>query len=1191
LTRSSDPIAIAIAGEAFTILGAALRPVAERYLLAAFGDDWRRRSGLLSQIGEESAVHSLDDTGEVLAQLLRRETRPSIAPALAAAGGDRPTLAALHTLRDLRNRWAHFTGLEARDCVRIVAEARSVLASFGVLDPVTADALEALEGQAAAQMDTGRHELLTALRAAYVESVLAATAQIDLAGISPMADARMLRISLPDLFVAPEVGKPDPDPDDDAAETERVVREMMDYHGEDDAYADTARLAVLGSPGAGKSTLLRSVARRAILGADGPRMTPVLVRANQLSGSLEREAGLTLRRYLTHRSSDRFGPLIDEEIRVGAAWLLIDGLDEVPDAKMRSNLAAAIDRYCADEPDCRVWVTSRPIGFDLGPASARFEVVEVKPFDDFRITLFSQRWAAIGHEGREPSKDLAEEILGSSALTELARTPLLLTILALLWQRGTRLPEQRLALYQIATDTLLRDWPFHRQAAEIELPTVMDILQAVALRMIETGDESIREGELVPLAAAAISRQDGSSTGDARRAARRMLRTIEETTGFFIADGRDVDGSVFRFIHRTFAEYLAARALLDGWADGSIDLAGHLHRPEWATTIELLFAYASEVGPGIATKLVKSVVDLEEPLERRLHGNLRLVVKALASGVRTRAEARDDVLRRGLDFYLDPDREPPPIGFAEDLAGAIRRSDSRSTKALRPDRADPAAIRSRKVVLAFMIDPSDTNLAGLLEMARDPITSGDRPLNQLEFILRPLVSTPFAFTGTILVIPPHVQMWIPDDVGERFGRLGLPSISLHDAISDPLAVAEAALIVVDPQVLTVDDIVGAHRPSMPDWLGPMLVAVEPWHDAHRTEIEGLVAEAAAVPARLATFAARCYLEVSEEGAEAWLPVLAAMLTRGDRPAFHAAWRSILAFAPDDETFEAIADKAASWIPARRPEMLRAFVEGLGTAESWSTAFGDAVETQLTAEDPTLRGMARRVLAGHRRNASVLTLLIEDSAFDPITDDGGAPSDAEPETTRRLIDALLALDVPSVGPEMERGIGLALERVLSRSPLAQTEMFHTIGPMRVHPVAEEIARTSVLSDRPETRSWAARILRDADRDTAASELEVLLSDPVAEVRSIAATAVGPEDLEETSWLLRALPEVFRSGDTDAAARIAQVLRDEVEPHPDPQIVRLLEEHLDSDPGNEGALRFASIYLLYVPAFHFALERFL
>lgn len=1173
MTTPSDPMAIAIAGEAFATLGRALRPAAERYLAVAFGPDWRVRSGLLTEAGADSAMNSLDDPGHLLNQLVRRETWTFIAPALSADGRDRSTRAALHSLIELRNRWAHFRSFEARDCVRVIADVRSILVAFGGLDPEAAQELELLESRAVAQMNAGGQGDLTELRAAYAESVLAATSHIDLDGISPMADARMLRVSLPDLFVIPEIGKPD-DPDVDA-ETNQILQEMFGPM-DDDLFRSRPRLAVVGSPGAGKSTLLKSVARRAILEIDAERVTPVLLRANQLFNSMQLEPGLTLRRYLTHRWSDRFGPLIEQDIRGGSAWLLIDGLDEVPDARSRAAVALTIDRYCADVPDGRVWVTSRPIGFTLGPASARFEVAEVKPFGDDRIRLFAERWVALRHDGLEPETDLADEILASPALTDLARTPLLLTILALLWQRGTRLPERRVSLYQIATDTLLRDWPFHRQGTEIDQPTVMEILQAVAFRLIESDYDFIREGDLVPLAAAAITRQDGSPAPEARRSARRLLRTLEETTGFFIADGRDVEGSIFRFIHRTFAEYLAARALLDGWADGSLELERFLHRPEWATTVGLLFEYASEVGPGIATKLLSAVVGVDQPLERHLHGNLRLCLRALAAGVRVRAELRDDILTRGLATYLGPLDETKSVALAAELAVSLRRSGSRSTVGLKGQPSDSPATRARKIGLRFMADPSDPNLAELIDAARDSNSGVSSPVDRLGLILRPLIPAPYEFTGTILAIPSRMQAWIPPVSVQRFARLGLPLISVQEMLADASSILEGALISVDPAELTVEDLLAAHLPSSPWWLGPMLVEVQPWHDVNREAIEALTAKARTLPAGLAWFAARCYLEAPEDGAQAWLPVLLSMLMTGDRAAFRSAWSAILAYAREDETFERISDEAAGLIPTRRPDMLQTFIEGLAAAEIWTPAYDEALRDLVSAENPTVRGMARRVLAAHRSDASVLGLLAESDAFEPIFTDEGILSDAEPNATEGLIDSLLAIDVPGAGPDIQGGVDRALERVFLRAPMAENPLHSGPG---AHPVADALARTAALSDRPEARSWAAYLLCVTERESAASELEVLLSDPVAEVRAIAAAAVGPEDLEEFDWLVRALPSFLRNGTTHAAGGLAQVLRDEVEPYPHPDLVHMIEGLLDLEPANQAALSFASVYLLY------------
>lgn len=78
----SDPGAVGIAGEGLTRFAQVARPIVERHLQAALGDDWRQRSGLWAQTGEPSALHSLDDPTEILDQIVRDEVWRSIAATL-----------------------------------------------------------------------------------------------------------------------------------------------------------------------------------------------------------------------------------------------------------------------------------------------------------------------------------------------------------------------------------------------------------------------------------------------------------------------------------------------------------------------------------------------------------------------------------------------------------------------------------------------------------------------------------------------------------------------------------------------------------------------------------------------------------------------------------------------------------------------------------------------------------------------------------------------------------------------------------------------------------------------------------------------------------------------------------------------------------------------------------------------------
>jgi len=94
-----------------------------------------------------------------------------------------------------------------------------------------------------------------------------------------------------------------------------------------------------------------------------------------------------------------------------------------------------------------------------------FTVHTLAPFDEKKVRLFCDRWyeaqAGLGRftekDGKVRAEDLKEAAL-SESLLELSSNPLLLTTMAIVHQKNVGLPRERVRLYKLAVETLLRNW-------------------------------------------------------------------------------------------------------------------------------------------------------------------------------------------------------------------------------------------------------------------------------------------------------------------------------------------------------------------------------------------------------------------------------------------------------------------------------------------------------------------------------------------------------------------------------------------------------------------------------------------------------------------------------------------------------------------------------------------------------------
>jgi len=418
------------------------------------------------------------------------------------------------------------------------------------------------------------------------------------------------------------------------------------------------RLLIEGQPGAGKTTFLRLVAcmlgrdlvgdpcpgggtwrsRHLGLPADEAPRVPVLLRVSELVALLldtkapkhRKDNRLWLLDLLERSSQDNDHEVPrahwQELLEEGRAVLLLDGLDEAADEKVRTRIFEIFRDACKKWRRCPVVVSSRPLQTEP-LREMGFHHATIEPFGDKEIRTFLDHWVTAlhttetgtpGREAKRYEEALAEAIFDRPRVRRLATNPVMLTSLCVVhWNEGRRLPEGRSRVYRAVIKWLLAARSTQRQEAGFTDRFAERALARVALSMM-SGPEGKRA--VVDLAEGAkavmpllVREMPEASSEDRRHRARDWLAF--ECLGSGIVE--ELPGRQIRFWHLTFQEFLAAQQLAwmgdeeegeDAWWP---HLAPHLSSAQWRETVELFpGTLQDEGGEGRVDRLLERVIGL-----------------------------------------------------------------------------------------------------------------------------------------------------------------------------------------------------------------------------------------------------------------------------------------------------------------------------------------------------------------------------------------------------------------------------------------------------------------------------------------------------------------------------------------------------------------------------------------------------
>ncbi len=411
------------------------------------------------------------------------------------------------------------------------------------------------------------------------------------------------------------------------------------------AIREHPQLVLLGDPGSGKSTLTRRLA--GVLAAAHLERLPPEERDWQakLDHAFDRwllPIRVTLSSWANHLSGDAEGcadDLLNECLRVlgqtaqvdasvqkarllermnqdpPSVLLLLDGLDEVADPIQRQRLLAAVQHFCRHYPNVPLLVTCR-----VRPYRERehyrlpLPEAELAPLSEGSIRAFVARWheelAWAGYYHPENAERAATRLLRAvfdprrPELREMAGTPLLLTMMARV-NYDAPLPDSRAELYERFVAKLLWEWEREKLDDQGQSTRLQSLLQAGRVKPVGLeralnrlayrvhGSQGSRDTVDIPRAALREALEAIHPGDEAQKAAWavQVLDLIDDRSGLLLAVEQR---HLYRFSHRTFQEYLAARWLATG-SDFLSKFREKMDQEQWREAIFLALGYQVSV--------------------------------------------------------------------------------------------------------------------------------------------------------------------------------------------------------------------------------------------------------------------------------------------------------------------------------------------------------------------------------------------------------------------------------------------------------------------------------------------------------------------------------------------------------------------------------------------------------------------
>ena len=411
------------------------------------------------------------------------------------------------------------------------------------------------------------------------------------------------------------------------------------------------QLMVLGKPGAGKTTFLKYLAMQCVTGGFAADSVPFFV---TLKDFAEAPKQPSLAEYLMKSLPKGWTiEAIEQLLAAGRAIVLLDGLDEVREEdtqRVIREVRSIVDAAQKSQFIMTCRIAAKEYTFE------RFTEVEVADFDQKQVETFVESWFRSKNDLPKAQRFI-ERLMEHKPIRELATSPLLLTLLCLVFGEEGDFPSNRSDLYAEGVKVLLKKWDAKRNIQrddhykKLDVQRREDLLSYVALQTFRENEYFVKQRRMEGYIADFISnlRDVDPEPESLRMDSEIVLKSIQEQHGLLVERAR----GIYSFSHLTFQEYFTAREIV--LTNDIQQLVSQVNQPRWREVFFLTFGMMRNADELLLK--MKSHIDSLIKDDPKLQQFLQWVdrktqsVKARYKPVAIRAYYLD--LALALDFTLD----------------------------------------------------------------------------------------------------------------------------------------------------------------------------------------------------------------------------------------------------------------------------------------------------------------------------------------------------------------------------------------------------------------------------------------------------------------------------------------------------------------------------------------------------------